>query len=414
MAADKISFRGFPRGVDNLHANFDLGSGVLRNGVNVDVLTSGRVRRRRGIAVAMADAGAHSVFSDGQRMVWATANTLRVSTDGLTKATVLTDARLVKPLSYVPLNGEIYFSNEYVNGKINALNQHEPWGITPPSLAPVVPDGSGLQRIQVTCTFVTALGEESGAPLAAAMACDNTAWVWVPVTEIPQSSDSRVVATRLYATAIGGTEFFAMADVPAGVTSFQMAVSTGSNNGNRLMTQLMTVPPPGHLITEHGGCIYVASSNLMFRTQPLRFGCYDPEQDFHMEPERITLLAGVDDGIYLSSDQHYFLSALSGDNPARTPLLPYRAIEGGVYRLPDSKDVIWLSERGLIRGSKGGAARNLTEARIAMTRYSRATVGVIEREGHRAAIAITQGGAANPLVSDDFTTAEAARLADLE
>lgn len=416
--AEPIRMDGFPKGVDNLRANYDLPQGVLRDGLNVDVLESGRVRMRRGITQAIADAGAHSVFSDGARMVYATPTALKIATPNLAVTTLLSSAFFATPLSYLSLHGEIYFSNEYIHGIVNALGTYEAWGVTPPAAAPALAATAGTRTVMVTCTFLiarraidgTTVYEESGAPLGRAVLCGDSPVI--SVTGIPQSPDPRYVATRLYVTGLNGTVFFQQADVPAGITSY--VVGGNLALGDQLRTQFMQPPPLGQYIDYCDGRIVIAAGANVFPTQPMRYGLWDPSEDYLMYPERVTLLAAVENGIYTSADATYFEPGIGTVNVEHRLVAPYKAIEGGAVKVPNSKDVIWLSERGFMRGSPGGAAKNLTEEQLALTRYSRAALGVLEDDGHKAVIAITQGGTASPLVAPDYVNAEISRLAELE
>lgn len=409
---DTVNYRGWSS-MDNRRANYDISTRVLRDGVNVDILTTGRVRRRRGIRQVLEDAGAHSIFSDGSgRMIWATANKLQMTDSNVsTITTLLTSTALALPLSYVALNGEIYFSNEYVNGKVNTANAYEPWGITPPSAAPSLSATAGERIVMVACTFVLASGEESGAPDARAVSCTDSPVI--QVTSIPQSLDARVVATRLYVSPLNEDALYAEVDVPAGVTSYTLTGYFG--RGEILKTHAMQPPPPGQLIEYSNGRIHIATGNIVFSTQPLRYGLCALDEDFLMFTERVTLLKAVDDGLYTSSDVTCFHPSAGTAVVQQRDVLPYRAIEGAAINLPTrGNDIMWLSERGFVRGSVGGSVQNLTESTIAMTRYERACMGLVEREGHKAVVAITQGGAANPLVHRDYTAAEVERRAEVE
>lgn len=407
---DSVNFRRFPKGVDNRRQNEDMAAGALRMGVNVDILNSGLARRRRGISQVVDLPGSHSVFTDGVRMVCATATTLELFTASLARTTVLTDARLRKPVSFLALHGEIYFSNEDINGKIDQNGRYQPWGIQPPAVAPTVSSG-GNRFTQVTCTFVTATGEESGAPLAVACACSDEPLL--SVTNIPQSADARVVATRLYVADLDGTVLYAQVDVPAGVTSYVIRGPFGA--GKQLDTQFMVPPPPGQAIEYDGnGHILIACGNAVLNTQALRYGLFDPTVDYVQYPERVTLLKAVEDGFYTSAVDTRFVTGLGAGELGNRPVFPYRAIEGSAMSLPNSKDVMWLSERGVIRAGAGGQARNITESQVVMTRYTRAAMGIFEYNGHKAAIAVTQGGTPSPEVAKDYIEAEATRTAELE
>lgn len=410
---DTVNYRGFSKGLDNIHSNVDVATGALRGAVNVDILKSGRPRMRQGIAQAVADAGAHSIFASGDRMLWATASALKMATPNLAVTTLLSDARFAKPLSFVALHGEIYLSNEDINGKVNLLGAYEPWGIVPPAAAPTLTANlTGDHYVQVTCAFVAASGEVSGAPRASVVACTDTPTV--KLTNIPVSSDSRVIYTRIYVTDVDGSAFFQQVDVPAGVTTW--TISGHLCLGEQLLTQFMQPPPCGQALEYHNGRIYIAAGSNVVRTQPLRYGCYDPNEDFLMYPERVTLLRAVEDGMYVSSDQTHFEQGIGTPEYVHKPVLPYRAIEGASVKIKvqSSEDVLWLSERGFVRGSAGGQVRNLTEAQLAIERgISRAALGIHEREGHKAAIAIIQGGRPNPLVHDDYIEAEAERVSEI-
>ena len=409
--ADKIRYDGFAGGMNNRLDDFDFGDLTsLRNAVNVDILTSGKPRMRAGLVQRIADAGAHSVFSDGQRIVWATATALKIAGPNLVARTLLTDVRLADPLSWLELHGELYFSNERINGKVNASDAYELWGITPPEEPPSLVALAGDRYVMVTCAFVLTSGEVSGAPVGAKVACTDTPSILV--SNIPQSDDARVVATRLYVTDLNGRDFYAHADVPAGVTSYVVAGELCV--GEQLKTQFMQPPPLGQLLTFCRGRIYIASGSNIFRTQPLRYGAYDPEEDFFMEPERVRLLKGCDDGLYLSSDRTYFLPDPGAAQRQRIPVLPYRAIEGAACDLPDSKDVMWFSERGFVRGSPGGVVKNLTEGQVDVESVERACMGVIGYRGHEAVVAIARDGTEGLEVSPDFTAAEAERIDALE
>lgn len=413
---------GWPKGVDNRRSDHDIPDDTLRDGVNIDVLSSGKVRLRNGLTQRVADSNAHSGFSDGTKVVWATPTALKVADANFDSATVLTSALLAKPLSYVALHGEIYFSNEDINGKILADGTYEAWGITPPAAPPTcTPVAVGTRRYQVTCTFVTATGKESGAPIGAEVLCGDIPNIIV--TAIPQSGDSRVVATRLYVTNIDGAVFYRAYDVPAGVTAWTL---TGFfANGATLKTQFMEPPPPGQLLEYFDGAVYIASGSTLWHTQPLRYDLCRFDEDFFMYPERVTLLKAVDDGLYVGAEKTWFLSAAPAvtgastgsrsvtDNAHQKEVFPYGAVERAACSLPESTDVLWMSARGVARGSAGGKAVNLTEAQVAVDSFDSGCLGVIERDGHKAVVAIMQGENAGALVAEDYVEAEALRISEV-
>ena len=410
----KVNYGGWAKGVDNRRSDDDIDDDSLRDAVNVDVSVSGRVRMRRGITQTLAMAGAHSLFSDGQRMLFATASSLRgVTFPGPIASLLLTDARLRNPLSYVSVNGVTYFSNELINGKVNTAGAYEPWGVVPPTTQPVCtgsPVGTGTARLyQVSCTFITASGMESGSTLLpVSVTCGDPANI--VASSIPQSSDSRVVATRLYATNIDGEIFYRDQDVPAGVTSVAMNGFFGK--GGPFSSQFMSPPPAGQLVEYLNGIIYIAQGSTLWHTEPMNYDLHTPRKNFFSFGSRITMIKAVPDGLFVSADQTYFLERVGTEEVRRRVVLPHKAIEGAACSVPDSTDVLWFSERGFVRGGIGGNVRLLTDAQVAVDSYARGALSFDENNGQRTVVAVLNGPTAGAAASE-FTAADAIRRAEI-
>jgi hypothetical protein len=404
MESTPIKYSGWLKGVNNIASDADMPANergivnTLRDAVNVDILNSGIARRRVGISKVLDDAGAHSAYANDTLMVWATSNTLRVSTNVLSYTTVLTDTRLAKPISFETVNGDIYFSNEDINGIIRADGTYEPWGIQPPTTTPVPTCVTGPNKYQITCTFVTASGEESGAPLGRSFLCEDRPAI--RISNVPQSSDPRVVATRVYMTNIDGVELQQVIDLPTGITSWSL--SGFFAYGESLKTQFMQPPPPGQLIELHDGVIYIASGKNVFHTQPLRFGMYNPESDFFMYPSRVTMVKEVDNGLYVCADGLHFLPQIGTDDVSQNDVMPYKAVEGAVCDLPDTKDFMFVTDRGIVRASVSGQVLNLTEENIAIDSYDRGVLCYTNNDGHKAVVGMFKNGQQNPAVAKDF------------
>lgn len=406
---------GWGRGMNNRRPDVDLPVDLLRNAVNVDVLTSGKVRRRKGISQVIADAGAHSVFGHDDRLLWATASALKACDRNFVARTLLTSAKFDLPLSYIMFNGVTYFSNEKINGTINQAGAYAPWGIVPPSGGPVLASldaGKRIRQYAVTCTFVIKSGgieiEESGAPVG--NVCVGGDDGVILAASIPQPSDARVTHVRLYATDIDGQEFYQHVDLPIGVTAYTIRRPYGL--GKQLRSQFLAPPPPGQLLAAYKGRIYVASGNILYFTEPLYYGAYHTARGYFMFSERITMLKASNDGIFISADYTYFIAGGQPKSAELKPLLPYKAIEGAACDVPNSNDVMWMSERGLVYGRASGAAENVTEEQMAMDYATRACLGVMELNGSKHALAVAKHSTASLLQADDFTTAEATRDAD--
>ena len=404
MANKQVEYKGWDAGVNNLAPDIDLPTDqygkiiALRDGVNVDILTSGDVRRRSGIRQVVPDANAHSVYANDNIMIWASPTALRVADANLTVRASLMSPKLAKPISYVTVNERTYFSNEDINGIINADGTYEPWGIIPPKAAPALSGAAGNRKYQLTCTFVTKTGEESGAPLGNTISCGDTPNI--SVSNIPQSSDPRVVATRLYVTNIDGTIFYRAADIPAGITS--TALNGFFASGATLRTQFMVPPPPGQLLEYSNGVIYIASGQTVYHTAPLRYGAYKPDDNFYMYAERVTLVKAVPNGLYVGADLIYFLAGAATGDVTQAQVSLGRAVEGAHCELPNTEDVMFVTDRGFIRGSSGGQVTNLTEKQIALNFYARGALGYSESNGHKTVIGLFGESKPNPAIAKDF------------
>lgn len=413
---------GWDAGMNNRHDNVDLRVNELRNAVNVDVLKSGKVRMRRGIQQTIADPGAHSVFGAEKFMLWGTATALKKCSPNFAVTTLAASSAYAYPLAFVEMfDKSVYFVNEFVNGHVTALGALEAWGITPPSSAPTLAsvDVSTTKdrEYQVTCTFVLSSGEESGAPTANKVLCGSQAAI--SVTNIPVSLDPRVAYVRIYVSEVDGTMFYKYQDVMVGITSTSIFTPL-SVLGQKLETQNMgAMPVGGQLIESFNGRIYIAKGNIVYFTEPLRYGLHNLVHGYYMFPERVTLLKSVDSGIFVSSDMTYFIDgspqpATKGSTVDLKPALPYKAIEGAHCNVPKTKDVMWLSERGVILGKQEGTVINVTEKRIAMDTAERACMGVLESNGFKGVLTVMRSSALSPETSDDYIESEVQRLTEVK
>lgn len=212
---------------------------------------------------------------------------------------------------------------------------------------------------------------------------------------------------------LNGGVLYREVDLPPGVTFW--SVRAPFAKGEPLKVLLNSNPPAGQLLEYYNGSIYVAAGNVLYHTDPLRYGQVDNDKKFFMFPERITLALAVPatpsgaGGMFVSADHTYFIENVGTDQARLVDLFDYKAIEGAAMHLPDSDEVMWLSERGLMKGSTGGKAVNMTERQIAMEGYTRAAMGLLERDGHRSVMVV--GESANPtaLLSTDWVADEVAR-----
>ena len=419
MATRPDLIPGWPLGMNNTLADVELPKNTLRDAVNVDIRPNGNVASRAGIVPAILSAGAHSIYSAAGKMVWATATQLYASYDGVNKVLLEgSNANYAANISYVEVNGEVYFVSPLLTGKININGTKEGWGTQAPTVAPTLSTPLSVPAhnasvYQVTCTFVLASGEESGAPLGNLVMCGDVPYI--NVTAIPQSSDARVKYTRIYATAPDGDEFFRVLDVPAGTTT--AVINSYPSGGMSLTTQFNNAPPTGQLVEYHNGRLYVASGNVLWESDALRYGIFDNVHGFTMYPSRITMIKAVTDGMYLSiaGDRTYFLQGMGTDDVVQIPVSRYAAIEGAACNLPESKEVAWFANGvgGVTIGAAGGETRVVTGDNLAVPQYQYGSMTYLPISGNKRMIGVFGSGTPNPLQHPDFTAGNLRRLANL-
>ncbi len=137
------------------------------------------------------------------------------------------------------------------------------------------------------------------------------------------------------------------------------------------------VPPPGQHIENYNGRNYIAQNHTIWITDAYAFGRVDMRKGFISMKDEVTMIKAVDDGIYVSIgdiDDRSFVIFLGGHGPedfTYRVVAEYGAIEGTAVKPKsayigdgiEGTTVLWVSRKGICRGSNGGNFKNLTAAR---------------------------------------------------
>lgn len=414
MAKIRLTKYGpFVKGMNNVRRSQELGMDELVNAVNVDLDATGRVSRRPGLTKLLALGDSHSFWTSGERAFFVSGTELRELTyDGATFGSYVLRSDLTAGQACAFLqtpDGLVYYGNGIQSGRITAASALRAWGVEHPAAAPALAVGGGILppgRYQVAVTFVDDQGEESGASTVSAI--DLAATGGITVT-LPAPTDANVAAVAVYCTPTNGEAFLHshVLAVPTPATTTIGAIPTG----HELATLNMAPLPPGELLAYHGGRIYAASSNVVWYSEPYRLGLARLGRNFVPLPDQVTCLAPVDDGIWLSTAaQTYWMP---GGSPLEATLaepLPYGAIRGTSFSLPDMNGVGWFSHRGVVVCLSGGQVKNQTDGRIILQPYLSGSTVYRERDGVRQFIgSMKDSGAPNDLRVTDYAEAELRR-----
>lgn len=391
-----IPLNGWPKGVDNIHTDYELPQDALRRAVNVDIFDSGKTRRRRGSTLRTALVGAHSLWSDPTlaEAYYVAGTTLYSITKNMVSTAIVTGLMPGRPVAYLYLNGEVFWSNGIATGRAkNGVNT--PWGIeTPATTATLAATGGGLPvgTYQVVTTFKNAAGEESGAQNAQSITL--AAVGGIAMTNLPTAMSASVTQQCVYVTSDNGDTLFKVATLPAAQTVYTISI-TGQQTV-ALRTQDLSPMPAGNIVAHRNGVIYVAIGPVIYHSEPLRYGLYNPAKNFFVFPSDVDIMLATPEGLHVCADKAYFISAPGTEDVAQTITLPYGGIRGTGTYLPQNAGVAWFSPKGQIL-ARGAQVEATTEKQHVPGIMASGMSFVREQEGLKQIVTITRQTGTNPL-----------------
>ena len=341
----------------------------LRKALNVDIDNSLKIRRRNGYASSYSG-DCHSLWSDGKICLFRENRALKRLNDNLTSATILrNDIAGSLTVAYLPLNGNVYYSDGNTKGIISQETNRS-WGLEIPGqvMLTAIPSIGSLREgtHQICVTYLRKDGQESGASESAYIdVADNNA---VRISGIVPSSDPDVIGLRVYATKRNGELFyraFSLRNIEQTVDLLDDGLLTAID----LKTQFLSPLPAGQIIEYYRGVVYVGAFDTVWYSEPFRYELCDLSRNFIPFSNDLTLIGAVDDGIYFGTDDEIFFA--EGEGPKKfkiSKVADYGAIFGTAQKLTRSNDrgteekfILFASARGICQGNNGGKLINSTE-----------------------------------------------------
>lgn len=401
--AEEITLGPWPAGMNNRQPDYALPAGTLRNAVNVDLDQIGYARRRSGYTRVYPGINTHSGFSCPEGEFFAEGAVLKQLNADYTSTPVyhgLTGERV----AYEYFDGVIYFSDGTNTGKIIG-GVVLPWGMDAPP-APTIHAVSGTYGAGTYIAALTAVdadGRESGASdVVSIRAADNSG---IRFDGLPSTT-----ALRLYLSAANGTTMYLVAEVPSGTPSY--TVSAGRyDSGKPLDAQFISKPPAGRIIKQYKGRMYIADDTTLWYTEPYALDRVKLSQNFFQFPKSISVVEPVDGGIWVVADKTYFFRGSSPEDFVQETKLGYGAVFGTSSRVPNTTDVMWYSDRGVVVGAQGGDISNKQEMNVAAESGTSGAALVRDKDGAQQFIASIKDPAVSPLVAQSFFSAEVIRKA---
>ncbi len=363
------------RGINNVQPAERLKPGELSTAVNVDITFSRQIVTRQGMD-RVYTGSPHSLFSNGRHG----SATLRLFREGeylmklnadYTAAVLRTGITRSAWMHYLTLNGLVYYTDESILGITDGTTDRS-WGITVPNpilLTSYSNGGLSEGTYLATCTLVRSDGQESGAPPPVS--------VYLPAKDmgvrfsgLPTSSDPDITGANLYLSTRNGELLYKVAHIGLGSDPV-LYQGDCTEFTTPLATLNMGPPIAGHNIQFYNGRLFICSGNFVLYSLPYNYELFDRAHGFLAFPDRVTLFAPVNGGIWVAvkNERTFFLR---GDDPDKFQIAKeteYWAHEGSqqydeiVVGEEVSSGWFWTADNGIYMGLDDGTLLHKTENR---------------------------------------------------
>lgn len=416
--SDFTTFRGWPAGKNTVAPETRVPKKSLREALNVDLDNDGIPRRRAGYTEVYSGSDIHSLWGDGSLTMFVEGTELKRLFSDNSVSVLRTGLDVGRYVSYVEVNGDIYYSNNAQTGKLSAAGLSTPWGVEDPSgqplVAPMTTGAMGAGMYQVAVTFVSTTGEVSGSTLATIVTLQDNQGV--QLSSIPQPTNPSVSHVRVFISEPNGDLLYQQVDIPIGVTSYMISRTLKSEP---LDTQFLSVTPAGHIVRHYNGRNLIAADNVLVYTEALRYGLYRPVENYIQFPARITVIQPVSAGVFVVADKTYYLSGQDIKEAQLLVVDPNSGVEGtGMAVDAELFDIdgvagslaYWFGASGAMIGLPDGSVQPIMQDMVAVSGYNRGTTLFREVDGIRQMVTAVRGkGQGSSFGAGDSATAEVIR-----
>ena len=410
----EVELGPFPKGINNIQKATSIPYDSLDSATNVDINDEGKIQKRPGYTQLYSGTSVHSLYSVGNLCLFVEGGNLnRLNHDN--SVTTLKSGLSGLPLNYVTVNGETFYCSLGDTGKLSWTGDWGLWGFPSPQYQPMLIAASGAMEggvYQVAVTFVGSDGYESGTPTAGSITI--TDGQKIVLSGIPTNVDSQYV--KVYATPVNGTTLYHQMTLPAATTTADLQFL---ENGAALETQFLSAPPVGQFIDYYNGRVYVAQDNYLFYSEPYNYGAFDMGNNYVEYPEKIRFMKALNNGIYVGSDQVYFLR---GDDPTK---ISQRAaytcypiydtaivVESTLFNFENifGQAVFFWSDQGAMIGTEDGFVIPLSNRRYVPGLYDKGKSFFRQEDGISNIISsLTEHGGTSTLGASDEASATITR-----
>lgn len=380
----------------------------LKTAENVDIDRSGGIQKRSGYSQIISG-NFHSLWSNGSDCFGVKDETLvRIYSDYST-VDLVQDIGNDK-ISFEEDGDFVYFTSKTHTGIIYG-NSVIPFGIDNPNPRPKLSLGNGVLvkgTYQIAITYLAEDGRESGAGLAQVI--DVPANRGISLTNIPSSTDSRIVSIRIYCSTPNGEVLYLVETIPNGTTSWRIADVHGATTP--LKSFNVYPAPNGHIIRYAHGRMFIAQDNILWYSDPFAYEWWRPHSNFLYFEDRIRAVMPTEGGMWVAADKLYYIIGKDPATASRKEVEPVKVVEGsdvkivGAYIFIDNTPIgyKWLvtTDRGIFVCFNDGIALSLTEKNVTLPDADEGTGIFVQQEGINKYITLVQEkrGTDNAAVGD--------------
>jgi hypothetical protein len=156
--------------------------------------------------------------------------------------------------------------------------------------------------------------------------------------------------------------------------------------------------------------LIAARGPTLFCSEPWKFNLYSPLDGLIPFLGAVTMLEPLESGAFAAtSTATYWLPGDLVQDAQVRQVLPYGALPGSGRRVRGMKAAIWMSPRGMVRGTDDGAVANLQEGAVATGTGDSAATLYREYDGAHRAVAAVSNSQSSVAAARSYMDAEIVR-----
>lgn len=366
-------------GINNRLPDFSLtikGKGsYLREADNVEITNSGNIVRRKAPELLQAMTGAHSIYGN----FFVRASVLYKATFSPYSETLIKVLSNDDPVSYAVINNSTYYSNGTDSGRVEE-GLWFPWALPTPVAPNVTPTTGSLfkGKYQVAVGYLNNVtGEEGGVSASTnyELAADGGLVVTLP------AATTGATHINVYVSTVNGAIPMLQTTAATGTTSVTISSHTLGRESNQRYEDPL---PAGTRIFEFNGRLCSVKGKDLFYSLPYRPGYYLPVEGRIAFPVDVSVAIGNQGGLYVAADKTYFFAGQDlGAVEVVRDVLPYGAVTGTEFSVPNKTLVGWFGEKGVVLATPEGQVEAVMSDNIDLTPPASGFSTILETRGYR-------------------------------